>query len=314
MPIIENIKTFGRAWKQTFDDFFDYRLLRMSAALAYYTVFAIVPLLIIIIYISSAFAQELPQGTIYLQLQNYIGSDAALLIENMIGSAAVSNSKGIAQIVSIIALFVSATGVFTEIQDSINTIWRLKSKPKKGWLKLLINRLLSFSIIISLGFILLVSLLLNAVLDSIAEHLYRILPQIREYNAYFINQLLTFVTTTLLFGIVFKVLPDAHIKWRDVINGAILTSLLFMLGKFGISFYIKNNSVITTYGAAGSIIIILVWVYYSAAILYIGAAFTHAYAKLKGREIYPNQYAVWIERVEKNVIEPNDVPLSQTKV
>lgn len=313
MSIKENIKIFGSAWKQTYEDFFDYKLLRMSAALAYYTVFAIVPLLIIVIYITSVFASDLPQGTIYHQLRSLVGKDAARLIQNMISSAVVSNSKGIAQIVSIIALIVSATGVFTEIQDSINIIWRLKSKPKKGWLKLLINRLLSFSIIISLGFILLVSLILNAVLDGISHYLYEILPQIQTYNAYLINQLLTFVTTTLLFGIIFKVLPDARIKWKDVLNGAIITSLLFMLGKIAISFYIQNNSIVSTYGAAGSIIIILLWVYYSAAILYIGAAFTHANAKLKGREIYPNQYAVWVERVEKSYVVQNNVPLTETK-
>lgn len=301
MPLKSKLTTIGRAWKQTFDDFFDYKLLRMSAALAYYTIFAIVPMLIIIIYISSAFASELPHGTIHHQVQAFVGHDAAVLIENMISSAVVSKSKGVAQVVSIIALVFSATGVFTEIQDSINVIWRLKAKPKKGWLKLIINRLLSFSIIVSLGFILLVSLLLNAILAGISDYLYSLFPQIEKYNAYFVNQLLTFVTTMLLFGIIFKVLPDARIKWKDVLNGALITAILFMLGKFGISYYIKTNSMISTYGAAGSVIIILVWVYYSAIILYIGAAYTHSYAKLKGRAIFPNQYAVWVERVEKDL-------------
>ena len=284
----------------------------MSAALAYYTVFAIVPMLIIVISISSVFASDQPIGTIYEQLRGYIGNDAAKLIENMINSAKISNSKGIAQVVSGIALMVSATGVFTEIQDSINTIWRLRAKPKRGWLKLLINRLLSFSIIVSLGFILLVSLILNTLLDGLSQRLYELMPEIIVYNAYLINLLLTFFTTTLLFGIIFKVLPDAKIKWRDVMNGALITSVLFMLGKVGISYYIQNNSVISTYGAAGSIIVILLWVYYSAAILYIGAAFTRANAKLKGREIYPNQYAVWVERVEKTHIVQGNVPLNET--
>ena len=314
MPVKKQISIFGQAWKETFTDFFDYKLLRMSAALAYYTVFAIVPMLIIIISISSIFASDQPVGTIYEQLRDYVGSDAAKMIENMINSAKISNSQGIAQIVSIIALIISSTGVFTEIQDSINTIWRLKAKPKRGWLKLLINRLLSFSIVVSLGFILLASLILNTILDGISQRLYELFPEIKVYNAYIINLLLTFVTTTLLFGIIFKVLPDAKIKWKDVLTGAIITSVLFMLGKFGISFYIQNNSVISTYGAAGSIIIILLWVYYSAAILYIGAAFTRANAKLKGREIYPDQYAVWIERVEKTHAIQGNVPLNKTNV
>lgn len=312
MTIKKKISIFGQAWKETFTDFFDYKLLRMSAALAYYTVFAIVPMLIIIISISSVFASDQPVGTIYEQLRDYVGSDAAKMIENMINSAKISNSKGLAQIVSIIALLVSSTGVFTEIQDSINTIWRLKAKPKRGWLKLLINRLLSFSIVVSLGFILLASLILNTILDGISQRLYELLPELQVYNAYFMNLLLTFITTTLLFGIIFKVLPDARIKWKDVLTGALITSILFMLGKFGISYYIQNNSVISTYGAAGSIIVILLWVYYSAAILYIGAAFTRANAKLKGREIYPDQYAVWIERVEKTHVIQGNVPLNET--
>ncbi len=312
MPVRKHLSIFWQAWKETFSDFFDYKLLRMSAALAYYTVFAIVPMLIIVISISSVFASDQPIGTIYEQLRGYIGNDAAKLIENMINSAKISNSKGIAQVVSGIALMVSATGVFTEIQDSINTIWRLRAKPKRGWLKLLINRLLSFSIIVSLGFILLVSLILNTLLDGLSQRLYELMPEIKVYNAYLINLLLTFFTTTLLFGIIFKVLPDAKIKWRDVMNGALITSVLFMLGKVGISYYIQNNSVISTYGAAGSIIVILLWVYYSAAILYIGAAFTRANAKLKGREIYPNQYAVWVERVEKTHIVQGNVPLNET--
>ena len=314
MAVKKQISIFVQAWKETFTDFFDYKLLRMSAALAYYTVFAIVPMLIIIISILSIFASDQPVGTIYDQLRDYVGSDAAKMIESMINSAKTSNSQGIAQVVSVIALVISSTGVFTEIQDSINTIWRLKAKPKRSWLKLLINRLLSFSIVVSLGFILLASLILNTILDGISQRLYQLFPEIKVYNAYIINLLLTFVTTTLLFGIIFKVLPDAKIKWKDVLTGAIITSVLFMLGKFGISFYIQNNSVISTYGAAGSIIIILLWVYYSAAILYIGAAFTRANAKLKGREIYPNQYAVWIERIEKTHVIQGNVPLNETNV
>lgn len=312
LKIRENISMFGSAWKQTFADFFDYKLLRMSAALAYYAIFALVPMLVIIISIATIMTVDKPIGTIYLHMRSFVGDGAAKQIETMLTSALNSKNSGLAQIASIIALIFSATGVFTEIQDSINVIWRLKAKPKKGWLKLLINRLLSFSIVISLGFILLVSLILNAVLDSISEQLYRVLPQIEVYNAYMLNLLLTFVTTGLLFGIIFKVLPDAKIMWRDVFNGAIITSLMFMLGKFGISYYLQKSPVASTYGAAGSIVVILLFVYYSAIILYLGAAFTRAYAKIKGREIYPNKYAVWVERVEKNYAVQPDVPLTET--
>jgi membrane protein len=197
-----------------------------------------------------------------------------------------------------IALIFAATGVFTEIQDSINFIWRLKAKPKKGWLKLIINRLLSFSMVVSLGFILLVSLIVNSVMDLVGQQLVKLLPGIASYLAYGFNLLITFITISLLFAIIFKVLPDARIEWRDVIIGSITTAILFMLGKFGISYYLGKTHISNTYGAAGSVVIILLWVYYSATILYFGACFTHVYAKRTGRNIFPNDYAVWIQEIE----------------
>lgn len=297
----QNLKQFWQAWKDTFDDFLDYRILRMSAALAYYTVFAMVPMLMIIISITSVFAIGKPEGTIFMQIRSFVGDGPAKLIESMINSAVVSNSTGVAQVVSIIALLFSATGVFTEIQDSINILWRVKAKPKRGWLKLLINRLLSFSIVISLGFILMVSLILNAILEGLSAQLSYLLPQANIVNAYVSNMLLTFITSSCLFIIIFKVLPDVRVKWIDVVIGSIITSISFMIGKLGISIYLQKSPIASTYGAAGSVIVILLWVYYSATILYVGAAFTRANARIRGRNIYPNQNAVWTERIERDL-------------
>jgi membrane protein len=293
-----------RIWqtiKQSFADFFNDRILKLSAALAYYTIFSLPGLLIIIIWISDIFyGHQAVEGSVYGQIAGLVGADAAKQIQETIRNAALSGDSKFATIVGLITLIVGATSVFGEIQDSINLIWKLKSKPKKGkgWLKMIINRLLSFSIIISLGFLLLVSLILNSVMDLLMNSLTHAFPQTQVIFAYIFNLVLSFVITALLFGMIFKVLPDARIKWRHVKAGAIATALLFMLGKFLIGFYLGQSKMSSAYGAAGSIIVVLLWVYYSAIILYFGAVFTRAYAMQTGSHIYPNNYAVWVEQVE----------------
>jgi membrane protein len=272
----------------------------MSAALAYYTIFSIAPLLILVISLSTIFyGRSAIEGSVYSEIRSFVGDAAALQIQDLIKNATIAKGNAFASIASIIALIIGATGIFGEIQDSINFIWGLKAKPKRGIFKILINRLLSFSIIVSVSFILLVSLMVNTVLDILSNRLTKIFPHVTVYLAYAGNFLLTFIVTTFLFGVIFKILPDAKIKWRDVLTGAVTTSLLFMLGKFGITFYLGTKNIGNTYGAAGSVVIVLLWVYYSAIILYFGAAFTKNYAHNRGRRIYPNDYAVWIEFVEK---------------
>jgi membrane protein len=285
--------------RNSFNDFIDNKCLRMSAALAYYTVFALAPMIIVIISLCDIFyGRAAIEGSIFEHIQQFIGKDAALEVQEIIKNATISRDISWASVIGIIALLFAATGVFTEIQDSINFIWRLKAKPKKEWLKLIINRLLSFSMVVSLGFILLVSLIVNSVMDLVGQQLVRLLPGIASYLAYGLNLFITFITISLLFAIIFKVLPDARIEWRDVIIGSFTTAILFMLGKFGISYYLGKTHISNTYGAAGSVVIILLWVYYSAAILYFGACFTHVYAKRTGRNIFPNDYAVWIQEIE----------------
>lgn len=299
--------TFKGLWgilKKTGNDFIKCRITRMSAALAYYTVFSIAPMLILIISVSAVFyGRQAIEGNIYGEIKSFVGNAAAVQIQELIKNATISRSSNVfASGASIIALIIGSTSVFSEIQDSINVIWGLKAKPKRGWFKILINRLLSFSIIVSLSFILLVSLIVSTVLDVLVGRLIELFPGAAVYLTYSLNLLLTFIIITLLFGIIFKVLPDAKIKWRDVITGAITTAFLFMLGKFAISFYLGEKNIGNTYGAAGSIIIILLWVYYSAIILYFGAAFTKQYAQYKGRRIFPNDYAVWTEQIERENI------------
>lgn len=296
-----SLKTLWKILSQTVADFFNDRILKLSAALAYYTIFSLPGLLIIIIWVADIFySQQNAEGTIHNQIMKLVGQDAARQIQEAIRNAALSGEGSFATIVGLITLVIGATSIFGEIQDSINLIWRLKSKPKKGkgWLKLIINRLLSFSMILSLGFLLMVSLIINGVVAMLIDRFTRIFPETEAIIAYVFNLVLTFAITSFLFGLMFKVLPDARIKWKHVRAGAFTTAILFMGGNFLIGYYLGQNKMSSAYGAAGSIIVVLLWVYYSAAILYFGAAFTRAYAMHTGSHIYPSNYAVWIEEVE----------------
>jgi membrane protein len=283
----------------SFAGFGNDKVLKLSASLAYYTVFSIGPMIIMIIYFSALiYGREAVQGTIFGQIKGLVGPQAALAIQDMIKNAKFYGSGNLAAIIGVITLIIGATGVFTEIQDSVNMIWGLKPKPKKGWLKMIINRLLSFSVIVSLGFILLVSLVINGLIEGLMDHLKAHFPDMAVILIYIINILVTFIVITILFAIIFKVLPDAFIKWRDVSIGSMVTAILFMIGKFGITFYIGSSNISSTYGAAGSLVVLLVWIYYSSIILYFGAEFTKAYATDYGSSIHPDRYAVWVKNVE----------------
>jgi len=285
--------------KASFKGFVDDKVIKLSGSLAYFTVFSMGPMLIVIIFFADLFwGREAIEGTIYGQLKGFVGSDAAAQLQDIIKKASLSNKSTITAIIGSIMLLIGATTVFAEIQDSINTIWNLKAKPKTNWLKLVIDRILSFSVVVSLGFLLLVSLVINGIMEALSNRLLTMFPDITVILLYIFNIVLTFIVTSLLFAIIFKVLPDAKIKWKDVLMGAMVTAVLFMLGKFGISFYIGSSNVDNVYGTAGSLVVILLWVYFSSIILYFGAEFTKAYAAAYGSSIHPNQYAVWIQQIE----------------
>jgi membrane protein len=293
------LRGLGSVLKKSFNGFADDKVAKLSGALAYFTVFSIGPMLLVIIFFADIFyGRDAIEGTIYGQIRGFVGSEAALQIQSIIRNATLTGKSTFTAVVGFVTLLVGATTVFAEIQDTINQIWNLKPKPKRGWLKILVNRLLSFSVVVGLGFILLVSLLVNGVIEALMDRLQTRFPQMTVVLVYATNLLLTFLVTTTLFAIIFKVLPDAVIKWRDVITGAVVTALLFMLGKFAITFYIGRSNFGTTYGAAGSIVILLSWIYYSSLILYFGAEFTKQYAAAYGGSIHPNAYAVWIRQVE----------------
>ncbi len=321
-----SVKDIWVITKQSFSDFIDNKVFKLSAALAFYTIFSLPAMLIIVISVSDIFyGRAAIEGTLYHQISAFVGADAALQIQETIRGAALSQSSYFATIVGIITLLFGATSVFSEIQDSINHIWRLKSKPKgTGFVKLVVNRLLSFSLVISLGFLLLVSLLINGLMDMLITRLTVMFPELTVVVVYAVNIIITFGITALLFAMIFKVLPDARIKWSHVRAGAFTTAILFMLGKFLIGYYLGHSKLSSTYGTAGSVIVMLLWVYYSAMILYFGAVFTHVYAVHTGSRIYPTNYAVWVQEIEvesaasiqqqpeeKVVVKTTDVPPPQ---
>src|ERR1700761_9045759 len=299
---IFSILYLKKVWKvlvATFTGFINDNGLKLSASLAYYTVFSLAPLLILVISLAGLFlGHDATANRLYPQIAQYVGSQAAVQIQEMLKSLQLSGKTGIAVIVGVITLLIGASSIFVEIQDSLNIIWRVKAKPKKGWLKLIQNRFLSFSLIVSLGFLLLVSLVINFLMDALSKKLLHFLPYITGLLIKGINLGITLVVISVLFGIIFKVLPDVKIKWRDVRSGAFFTAIFFMLGQYGINVYIQYMAKSSPYGAAGSILIVLIWIYYTSAILYIGAEFTQVYAEARGSQIEPAEYAVHVLQTE----------------
>ena len=293
------IKGLWEILKNSFHGFSDDRILKLSAALAYYTVFSLGPLLIVIVFLCSLFfGREAIEGTIYGQIQGFVGHDAALQLQQIIKSATIGGKTKIAAIIGIITLVIGATSMFAEMQESINMIWSLKPKAKSAWWLLIKNRLLSFGVIGSLGFLLLVSLGISGLIEALSNRLRNHFTDVTIILFYIINLIINFGVISILFAVIFKVLPDAKIKWKDIMAGAIATAVLFMIGKFAISFYISKSNVGSTYGTAGSLVVLLVWIYYSSIILYFGAEFTKAYAIKYGSEITPNEYTVIAKTVE----------------
>lgn len=297
------LKEFWKVIAATFTGFINDNGLKLSASLAYYTVFSIAPLLILVISLISVFlGHNAINNNLYPQIKEYVGSQAAVQIQEIIKNLQFSGKTGIALITGIIILLIGASSMFVEIQDSLNIIWRVKAKPKRGWLKLIQNRFLSFSLIISLGFLLLVSLMLNIAISALSTRLAHFLPGVTVLVLNGINLAITLVVIAVLFGIIFKVLPDVKITWANVRTGAIFTTVLFMLGQYLIGLYIQYTAQGSAYGAAGSIIIVLVWIYYSSAILYIGAEFTQVYAEATGSHIEPAEYAVHVQQTEVETV------------
>jgi len=287
-----NFRAIVRLFQETFQEWSEDKASRLAAALAYYTIFSIAPLLIIVIAIAGAvFGEDAARGEIVRQIQGLVGPDGAEFIEIAIRNANQPKTGTIASIISIALLLLGATGLFTELQDALNTIWEVKPKPGRGVKNVVRQRALSFAMILGIGFLLLVTLVISTILTAIVGYFSNLLPGV-DFIWRIVNFLLSFAITTLLFGLIFKVLPDAKITWNDVLIGAVITSLLFSLGRYLLGQYLGNNSFGSTYGAAGSLVVIIAWVYYAAQILFFGAEFTQVYARRYGSGIRPTRNAI----------------------
>lgn len=286
-------KKTGKAWSAA-DPF------RQSAVIAYYAIFSLPALLVIIITGAGlVFGREAVQGEISQQIGSAIGSDTAKQVEDMIANASRQKNTLIATIISIVTLIIGATGVFAQLQVSLNQIWEVRVESKKMWLKTLRDRLFSFGLILSICFLLLISLLLSTALEAFGGWIKSHLPEFMVVVFHLVNFVISFGVIGVLFALMFKILPDAKIKWRDVWMGAAVTALLFAAGKYALGFYFGKAQPASTYGAAGSVVLLMLWVSYSCMIVFFGAEFTKQFAVQHGRPIIPARDAVHIPGTEE---------------
>jgi membrane protein len=268
-------------FKQTFTEFNEDKVPRLGAALAYYTIFSIGPLLLIAIAMAGLFlGQEAAQGQISSTLGKFFGPQMATSLEEMVQAAAKPKSGRVATIVGVITLLIGASGVFGQLKDALNTIWNVEPKKTGGIMAFLSQRFLSMAMVLGIGFLLLISLVFDTVVSAMGPWLGRLIGG--EAVLQVVQLLLSFLISTVLFAAIFRILPDLKIAWHDVWFGAVFTSLLFALGKWGLGLYLGKAAVGSAYGAAGSLVILLVWVYWSAQILFFGAEFTQVYARTFG--------------------------------
>ncbi len=254
----------------------------LAAALAYYSLFSLAPLVLIAVAVAGlVFGHQAAEGQLYTQLAGLIGDAGGKAVQSIVANMHQQGGGVVATIIGIATLLFGASGVFVQLQDSMNIIWKAKPPTTNGIVEFLRVRLVSFSMVLGIGFLLLVSLVLSAFLAAVGDYLGMFLPGGAAVGQA-LNATVSLVVVTALFAMIYKLLPDTPVAWKDVWVGALLTSFLFTLGKFAIGFYLGKASVASSYGAAGSVVILLVWVYYSSLILYFGAEFTHVYSMRHG--------------------------------
>ena len=266
---------------------------RLSAIIAYYAILSMPALLVIIVnLLGLIWGNEIVQGKLDAQLVSVIGKESAEAIATMIESSQTDDRSILMTIVGIGSLLFGATGVFFHLQISLNSIWCLKVNPDANWKRLVIDRILSFGFVLVLGFLLLISFVLSTVLTAISDKLTTIFPEVVVLLAQIADAVISLGVVTLLFALIFKFLPHAKIKWKSVWAGAVLTSVLFAVGKYALGFYFNTAEPGSTYGAAGSIILILLWVSYASLILFFGAEVSYVFSKRYGHGVEPTKAAV----------------------
>ncbi len=265
---------------------------RLSAIIAYYAILALPGLLVIVIgMLSSLYGTEIVEGRVHEEIKNIMGASTADSVESIFQNTREGESSWVAAVIGIGALVFGATGVFYHLQISLNRVWQVKSDPKNSILQYLIDRTKSFGFVLVIGFLLLISFILTALLNGLQGYISQWIPNIAFYLLKVSDLIISFGVITVLFALIFKYLPDVHISWRSVWIGSLITSSLFSIGKEILSFYFGEANPGNVYGAAGSIIIILLWVSYSCLILFFGAEFTWVYAKQYGHKMRPRSHA-----------------------
>lgn len=292
-----NLSVLKKIFKDTAQGFSDDNIGRLSASLAYATLFSIIPFLSLLITIGTFFHADLA-NQLYNQLQPVLGTDVVDQLKGIIDNAADTDASTWAALVSLGVSIFGATAIFAEMQGSLNTIWGIKAMPKRGWLKYIKDRLLSFSIILVFAFILLITFTITNLIGTLSDRFMSNYPDIAGSIVKFVGLIINLAVTTFIFMLLFKILPDAKIKLKDVMVGALVTTVLFLVGQWGISLYLSIANVGSVYGAAAFMVILLTWIYYSAMIIYIGAEFTEAWANEMGSKIFPDEFAVTTKTIE----------------
>jgi membrane protein len=289
------VKIFRNAWaliKQTFTEWSNDKAPRLGAALSYYTIFALAPLLLVVIAVAGlVFGREAAQGQLLAQISGIVGTDAGQAIQTMIAKAGARSGGVLATVVGIVTLGLGATGVVIELQDALNTVWKVIPKPGRGIKGLVRDRLLSVAVVIGFGFLLIVSLVASAGLAAVGKVVHGWVPG-WVVVGYLLNYGLSIGVIGVMLAMMFKFLPDVEIAWRDVWIGAAATSVLFHLGKYLIGLYVGRASVASSFGAAGSLAILLVWIYYTSQLILLGAEFTRVFANRFGSHVVPSDNAM----------------------
>lgn len=289
---MRGLKTAWSMTKQTFSEWSDDKGGRLGAALSYYTVFSLAPLLLVVVSIAGlVFGQRAAEGSLFGQLSGLIGPDAAQLIQAAVAKAHQTKGGVLGTIIGIVVLLAGATGVVIELQDALDTVWKVEPKANRGLWGVVRTRLLSVAMILSLGFLLLVSLVVSAALSALSGWLRSAFGNIAVLS-WFVDAIVALGVISTLIALIYKILPDAKVAWRDVWVGAVATAILFMIGKYLIGLYIGRASVGSAFGAAGSLAVLLVWIYYSAQIVLLGAEFTRVYANRFGAKVRPSRQAI----------------------
>ncbi len=291
--------------RETFASWSEDNAFRLSAALAYYAVFSLAPLLILVIAMAGTiFGNKIAQGEVMDQIEGLIGTGGASAIRTLIENAHTQGTAR-ASVLSVLSLLFGATGVFVSLQDGLNTVWQVKPKPRNLVVGFVRQRIHTFTMVLGIGFLLLISLIVSAMISAVGKYFGNTLVPVNLLQTG--NFLVSLGIITVLFAMIYKLLPDVNIRWGDVWVGAFATALLFSLGKLGIGVYLGRSSMTSVYGAAGSLVLILGWVYYSSLILFLGAEFTRAYANHYGSRITPSSNALPLMPVDRaqQGLEPN---------